>query len=451
MSIFKHNYYYDLLIKQLRFFIPSGSSILDLGCGNGRILNALKPKRGVGIDINKKKINLAKKKYPQLQFYEQKIENFTSEEKFDYILLINTTGCLYDIQSTLEQVKKNCNHNTRLIILHYNFLWLPALKLAENLNIKKKDKIRNWLSPTDIMSFLKLSGYDLIQSSNKILFPIWFPALSNFVNKYVANLPLVNKLDLMSFYIARVKSVMPQNDRTCSIIIPARNEAGNIEAAVKRITQLGNDTEIIFVEGNSTDNTWEEIKRVTAKYGKKGKLVCTKQPGKGKGDAVRHGFELAKNNILFILDSDLTVPPEELKKFYNLVVSGETEFVNGSRLVYPMEKKAMRFINLFGNKMFSLIFTFLLNQRFKDTLCGTKVITKENYNKIARSRNYFGDFDPFGDFDLIFGASKLSLKITELPIHYKERTYGDTNIQRWKHGLILFRMCLFAMRKIKFL
>jgi glycosyltransferase involved in cell wall biosynthesis len=233
--------------------------------------------------------------------------------------------------------------------------------------------------------------------------------------------------------------------------VPARNEAGNIEAVLTRFPKMGPDDELIFVEGHSTDNTWEKIQEIAEKYAQKLTIKIARQDGKGKGDAVRKGFSIASKEILMILDADLTVPPEDLPKFYYALVSGKGEFINGTRLVYPMEKKAMRFWNIVGNKFFATAFSFVLGQRLKDTLCGTKVLTRANYLKIATHRSYFGEFDPFGDFDLLFGASRLGLKIIEIPIASKERTYGETNIQRWRHGALLFRMLFFAARRIKFL
>ena len=444
-------YYYNLVLQQLKFLIPEGSSVLDIGCGTGNILAQLKPKRGVGIDFDPRNIEIARNSFLDLEFHQTNVESLKLNEKFDYIILLNSIGYLKDIQSVFECLKRNCHRNTRVIIFHYSFLWTPFLRFAELLHLKKKEKIQNWVSQEDVINFLEVGGYDVILHSEKILFPLWFPLISYLGNKYIANLPGIKSLDLMHVSVARVSVEIPPQERTCSIIIPARNEEGNIEAAVKRTPNLGKNTELIFVEGNSTDNTWNEIKRVAEKYGGRRTIRYAKQSGKGKGDAVRKGFALAKNNILIILDADLTVEPEEIEQFYNLIVSGKGEFINGSRLVYPLAEKAMKPLNLIGNKCFSLIFTFLLNQRFKDTLCGTKVLTKKNYERIAANRSYFGNFDPFGDFDLIFGAAKLSLKIVELPIHYQQRTYGTTNINRWRHGQLLLRMCVFAMRKIKFI
>ena len=232
------------------------------------------------------------------------------------------------------------------------------------------------------------------------------------------------------------------------MIIAARNESGHIDELLERIPDMGSHTEIIFVEGNSTDDTYEAIARAIANSPRDCKLL--KQPGKGKGDAVRAGFNIAKCDILMILDADITVPPEDLQRFYDVLALGIGEFANGVRLVYPMENDAMRFLNLLGNKFFSWAFSWLLGQPIRDTLCGTKVLWASDYQKIASGRSYFGDFDPFGDFDLLFGAARQNLKLVEVPIRYRARRYGETNIQRWQHGWLLLRMVAFAARRIKF-
>jgi glycosyltransferase involved in cell wall biosynthesis len=273
------------------------------------------------------------------------------------------------------------------------------------------------------------------------------------LNKYVGNLPLFNQLGLITFLVARStrQTIKPIDEMTVSVVIPARNEKGNIELLVQRTPNMGKSTEIIFVEGNSTDDTWQEIQRIGELYKDKRPLKWTQQEGKGKGDAVRKGYSIATGDILMILDADMTVPPEDLPKFFQAIASGKGEYINGTRLVYPMEKEAMRTLNLLGNKFFSLAFSWLLGQRLKDTLCGTKVMTRENYLKLSANRAYFGEFDPFGDFDLIFGSAKLNLKFIEVPIRYRARTYGETNISRFKHGWLLLKMVFFALNKIKFL
>ncbi len=241
-----------------------------------------------------------------------------------------------------------------------------------------------------------------------------------------------------------------RKEKSVSVVIPARNEAGNIDDILARVPNMGLRTELIFVEGNSTDDTYAAIERRLKEFPDR-PWSLYRQTGRGKGDAVRLGFRQATGDVLMILDADLTVPPEDLPRFYEAIVEGKGDFINGVRLVYPMEDQAMRLLNLVGNKFFSLTFSWLLGQPIRDTLCGTKVLSRKDYQRIAANQSYFGDFDPFGDFDLLFGAAKLNLRIVDVAIRYRERKYGATNIQRWRHGIALLRMALFASRKIKFI
>jgi SAM-dependent methyltransferase len=449
----KNPYYYKSLLKFLRFNIPAGSRVLEIGCGTGFVLASLNPSRGVGIDIAPAMVEAARADHPHLQFHAMDAESFRLDEKFDFIIISDTVGYFEDVQKAMQQLHRVSTSETRIIITYFNFLWLPVLRLAESLGLKMKPYRNNWLELGDLRNLLYLANFDVIKSGRRLLLPIYIPILSWLFNKYLAHLPLINRLCLTKFIIARsVLNHRPDRaDLSVSVIIPARNEKGNIENALKRMPAMGRHTEVIFVEGNSTDDTLDEIRRVCQAYAPVMDVKYAVQDGKGKGDAVRKGFALAKGDVLMILDADLTVPPEDLPKFYDAVASGKGEYINGSRLVYPMEDEAMRTLNIFGNHFFSVMFSWLLNQRLKDTLCGTKVLTQRNYQKLIANRSYFGDFDPFGDFDLIFGSAKLNLKIVEVPIRYKARSYGETNISRFKHGWLLLRMTLFAMNKIKFI
>ncbi|MBF0313274.1 MAG: glycosyltransferase [Oligoflexia bacterium] len=455
----KNSYYYADIKSFLRFIIPKNSAVLEIGCGTGDILSAVEPMsgRGVGIDISQEMVQRAQEKYPRLSFQQLRAENIDmleTHEAFDFIIISDTLGHLEDIQKVLQKIKVISNKETRIIFTFHNFLWQPLLKVAEWFHAKMPQERLNWLNHSDLLSLLHIEGYDVIKSGQRFLCPKKIPLLAPLCNKYLVHLPFFNSFGIYNYIVTKVSDACPEDiSRTrysVSVVVPARNEKGNIENAVKRIPKMGKHTEIIFVEGNSTDDTYEEIKRVCDKYATEYDLKYFKQEGKGKGDAVRKGFAHASGDILMILDADLTMPPEELPKFYNAIASGKGEFINGSRLVYPMEKEAMRSLNILGNKFFSMAFTWLLSQRLKDTLCGTKVILKSHYEKLIHNRSYFGDFDPFGDFDLIFGAAKLNLKIVEIPIRYRARTYGDTNISRFYHGLLLLRMVIFAMNKIKF-
>lgn len=368
----------------------------------------------------------------------------------NYLVLNGNLHIERDIHFFFKALHRHLRPSSRLLIIYYSSLWKPLFMMASRLGMRNRLPEANWITTSDITNFLELSGYEVISDETRVLVPVYIPFLSNFLNRWLAPLPMLNALCMVHIMTAKPAKSAFFEPPSVSVVIPARNEAGNIEDAVKRIPKMGPADEIIFVEGGSSDNTWETICDVRDRY-RKDHVIIARQEGRGKGDAVRKGFSLASKEILMILDADLTVPPETLPQFYWAIVEGKGEFINGSRLVYPMGNRSMRFLNMIGNKFFAIAFTFALNQSFKDTLCGTKVLTRDNYLKIAAHRDYFGEFDPFGDFDLIFGAVRMGLKVRELPIAYRERTYGDTNISRWRHGWLLIKMLYFAIIKIKFI
>jgi SAM-dependent methyltransferase len=449
----KKKYYWNQISSYINYFTHNQMDILEVGCGSGELLANIQGKRKVGIDFSNFMVEKAKELHPDYEFYVMEAENLKLEGSFDLIILSNLVGSLGDVQGVFEQLLRLSHPRTKIIITYYNFLWEPVLAFGEWLGIKSKDFPQNWLSQSDIQNLLHLAGFDVYRKTSGVLIPINIPLISWLSNKFLARMPILNLLCLNNYTFARPKPESGTVTQTysVSVVIPARNEEGNIENALLRLPKMGKHTEVIFIEGNSTDNTWAKIEEMAEKYKDHWDIKIGRQAGKGKADAVRKGFSMANGDILMILDGDLTVPPEELPKFYEALAQAKGDFINGTRLVYPMDKEAMRFLNLLGNKFFSLLFTWLLDQRFKDTLCGTKVIFRKDYQNLVQNQSYFGDFDPFGDFDLIFGAHKLNLAICEVPIRYRERTYGETNISRFRHGLILLKMCLFASGKIKFI
>ena len=445
----KYSYFHSLIENYFKFGILDNSTVLEIGCGTGDLLNFINPSFGVGIDISDKIISIAKNQYPNLEFYCTDIEGLDIDYKFDYIILSGVIGEFQDIQLTFNSIKKFCNSETKLIISYYNKLWEPILNISEKFKLKTPQLRQNWLTKNDLLNLIKLSSFELIKNYNKILLPIRIPILNLFFNNFLANIPFFRSFALISFVHIKVQPTKKREDISVSIIIPAKNEKMNIENTIKRIPDFGKDIEIIFVEGNSKDFTYEEILRVKQKYSDK-KIISLKQNGKGKGNAVEEGFDIAKGDLLIILDADLTVPPEDLPKFYEAIIEDKAGLVNGSRFVYPLEKDSMRFLNMLGNKFFTNILSYAIDQKLTDTLCGTKVILRKDYLKIKKNKFFFGDFDPFGDFNLIFGAAKLGIKILDLPIRYQEREYGTTQISRFTHGLLLIKMTIFALRKIKF-
>jgi SAM-dependent methyltransferase len=438
----------DTLAAYYNLLIPESASVLEVGCGAGDLLSRLKVRERTGIDLAARQIRLAQERVPDGNFFVQAGEDLhLPGESFDYIIVSETINLAADVQRLFERLKSASDENTRLIVNLHSSLWRPIIWAGTKAGLRNPQPESNWLSKEDVTGLLHLTGWELIRHEPRILCPVKLGGLERLLNRFVA--PVLPPFCLSVFSIARLAPVKEHSEKSVSVVIPARNEAGNIEAAVQRTPEMGIWTELIFVEGNSKDNTWEEVQRVKARYPHK-RIKILQQSGKGKGNAVREGFAIAEGDLLMILDADLTMPPEELPKFYDAVISGRCDFANGSRLVYPMDERAMRFLNMCANKAFSILFSWILGQPVKDTLCGTKVLTKQSYERIVANRSYFGDFDPFGDFDLLFGASKLNLKILDIPIRYKERTYAETNIQRWKHGWLLLQMLAFASLKLKF-
>lgn len=468
------SYYRDLEVFH-QFFIPPGAKVLEIGCGTGNLLARVKPGEGVGIDFSANAVAIAAAKYPHLKFYCLDAETLTPEdlrpkdlvqsdrqwdetgcEAFDFIIISGTLGHLGNIQTVLQQVQAFCTPQTRLILTFHNFLWQPLLDLAERVGQRRPQPPQSWLSMDDVQNLLTITGFQTVKSGRRFLCPKAVPLLSSVMNRVLVQLPGLNHLGLTNTVVARsqvARSPIPNSPSkglTCSVVIPARNEAGNIQNAIDRLPRLGRHTEVIFVEGHSTDKTWETIQQVVSQGHPHFTLKAFQQTGKGKADAVRLGFDQAEGDVLMILDADLTVQPEDLPHFFEVIASGRGEFVNGSRLVYPRSGSAMPWLNNLANKFFSLAFSFLLGQTIKDTLCGTKVIRRSDYLNLVAGRTYFGDFDPFGDFDLLFGATKLGLHLVDVPVRYQPRVYGTSNIAHVREGLILLKMCLYASRKIKF-
>ncbi len=439
-------WYHKRLKEIYRFLVSPGLQVLEIGCSEGNLLAALQPSRGVGVDFSAEMIRRAKERHPGLEFIRGDAHDLSGiKETFDVIILSDLVNDLWDVQRVLEQLQPLCTGRTRILLNFYSRLWQLPLNIARSLNLATSSLYQNWLTREDMNVLLLLAGFEPIRVTQEILWPL---PLGGLANRFLVRFWPFHYLAFSNLMIART---MPKQvkEPTVSVIVPARNESGNIKAIFERTPQMGRETELIFVEGHSKDNTFEAVQREIASHPSTPSLLF-QQTGIGKADAVRLGFSKAKGDILMILDADLTVPPEDLPRFYEALATGKGEFINGVRLVYPMEKEAMQTLNFFGNKFFSLAFSWMLGQPIKDTLCGTKVLWKRDYERIAANRSYFGDFDPFGDYDLIFGAAKLNLKIVDLPIRYRERTYGSTNISRWKHGLLLMRMVAFAARRIKF-
>ncbi len=446
-------FYYEDDRRYMRFLIPEGLRVLDLGCATGQLLAELRPSYGVGIDLSEGMVAIAREKHPHLRFVVGDVEDPVTVTElggpFDIIVLSDTIGLLEDCESTLRNLHVLCTRETRVVIAYYNRLWAPILRLGEAIGAKMPGQPgHNWLSSDDILGLLYLADFEPIKREWRQLIPKRLLGVGRILNRFIGNLPVIRRACLRNYIVARSSRNLALGPLSATVVVPCRNERGNVEAVVQRIPRFCEDLEILFVEGHSKDGTLEEIRRVIAACPEWDIKVLT-QDGEGKGDAVRKGFQYARGEVVLILDADMTMPPEALPKFYNALIAGKGDFINGSRLVYPMGGRAMRPLNFLANRAFAVIFSWLLNQRFTDTLCGTKALTKVHYERIAANRSYFGQLDPFGDFDLIFGAARLNLKIVDVPIRYTERLYGETQISRFRHGWLLLHMAVLAYRKLK--
>jgi SAM-dependent methyltransferase len=439
--------YHRRLGQIYRFLVPPAQRVLEVGCGKGDLLASVRPSRGVGIDFSPEMVRRARRAHPDLEFCEADAHDLASiSGPFDVIVLSDALNDLWDVQGALQQLQPLCTPSTRLLINFHSGLWQFPLGLAQWLNLASPMLPQNWFTPDDARGMLRLAGFETIRSWHEILWPF---GLGGFFNKVVVRFWPFSQFALANFMIARPQPSPVPDQPSVSVIVPARNESGNIKSIFERTPRLGRETELILVEGHSHDDTAAAIEREMAAHSQP-RARLLRQSGIGKADAVRQGFSTASGDILMILDADLTVPPEDLPRFLDALCSGQGEFINGVRLVYPMEKEAMQGLNFLGNKLFSMAFSWILGQPLKDTLCGTKALWKKDYELISANRGYFGEFDPFGDYDLIFGAAKLNRRIVDLPIRYRERTYGSTNISRWRHGFLLFQMVLVAARRLKF-
>lgn len=465
----KNRYYYKAIETLCLRFVPQRSRVLELGCSTGDLLASLRPdpSGSLGVDLSPRTVERAKAKFPHLRFVVGDAENLNLPgTKFDFIVMSDVVGHLRDLYTTLRGLHTVSRPGTRLIVTYYNFLWEGILQLGERLGVKMPQHYQNWLSMNDLQNLFYLSDFQVVTRGTALLLPKRVPVISNLVNEIAPRIIGLRHLCLVQYFVAEPTPLShPAPRHSVSVVVPCRNEADNIEAAVQGIPPMGRHTEIIFVDGHSTDGSVERIEEAIERYrgAKDIKLIHQAPRGReqaeaespdrmlrlGKGDAVRKGFDVASGEIVMILDSDLTVAPEDLPRFVEPLAEGKAEFVNGSRLVYPMQDQSMRFVNLVGNKIFSLAFSWLLGQPLKDTLCGTKALFKKDYERIKAGRSHFGDFDPFGDFDLLFGAARLGLKIVDMPIHYRHRVAGVSKVRVVSHGLLLLRMTLIGFQKLK--
>ena len=439
----KNSYYYDTIKTFVSRIIPPESSVLEVGCGTGEILDIVQPVRGVGIDISAKMVELAKQKFPQHTFIHSPIEDLQIDEKFDFIILVDVADHVYDIMDVFGVLYRFCKPTTRIILTTINPWWDPILMFMEKIGAKMPEGPHNFVEKGNLAKILELMDFSVSYSGYMLLFPKKIPFLSFLVNALGTRTWGLKKLSSMQYMLIQ-PSVKNETDlgMGCSVVIPCHNEQDNIEDAVRRIPKMGRETEIIVVNDGSTDHTAQKVKELQGEI--KNLKLIDYSPNRGKGYAVKKGFEDASQEILMILDADISTLPEELPRFFHPLNKGMCQFVNGTRMVYPMENQSMRILNLFGNKIFGFIMSFITQQNLTDTLCGTKALYKSDFKRIQWG------LDKWGDFDLLFSAAKRGSRIMEVPVHYMSRKSGESKMKSFRHGLHLLRACFLGFKELVF-
>jgi len=443
-----NRYFYGRVKQLLQFIVEPGSRVLELRCLRGDTLAELQASRGVGVEIGEAMVGLARARYPELDFVRCDPEELELGEKFDYVIF-NHIFDTVDILKALERIKEHSTAETCLVVVNYNHLWQPILELASRLGLRSRFVEPNWVNENDLRGFLKLAGFRPVHKHRLMLLPKRIPVLSWLLNEVAGRLPGIRRLCMMQVMVARpTTEARNPADVSVSVIVPCRNEEGNIEPAVERIPGMGKFTEIIFCDDKSSDRTADEVRRMQARYPWKN-VRLVNGPGICKAENVWTGFRAATGDMVMILDADLSVMPEELPLFFEALVRGRGDFVNGSRLVYPMQERAMKFANMLGNKAFGLAFSFLLDQRIKDTLCGTKGLWRRDWERFEKNLGSWGIKDLWGDYELLFGASRLQLEIAEIPVHYQERIHGVTKMTKvFANGWRMLGICWHAWRRL---
>lgn len=445
----RNRYYHASLARLVQHLISPRSTVLQVQAGLGELIGSLKDVSASGTDSRPQFVAAAAERYPHVAFRLQDVERAPLTETYDCVILSDVLGSLRDVQTALANVRPGLHEDSRLVLTYYNYLWDPILKVGQMLGLKMPQHQQNWLPLHSLDGILHLADLAVVERGHRLLIPKRLPVVAEVANRFLAPLPLVRNLCLIQYVVAAPAHLVSESSFTCSVIVPCRNEAGTIPEVVERVPSMGRHTEIVFVEGHSKDDTLAACYRVQAEHPDRD-IKVVRQDGIGKGDAVRRGFEVAQGDVLMILDADLTTPPEDLPKFFAAMATGKGDLVIGTRLIYPMEYEAMRFLNLLANRAFGILFSYLLGQPITDALCGTKALTRVSNARIAAQRSTFGESDPFGDFDLLLGAARLHLRILEVPVRYAARSYGSTNIQRFKHGWLLLKMAWRAMQKLRF-
>lgn len=438
----RNRYYHAFLARWCRAMVPAGSKVLDVGCGRGDVLAATSPREGLGVDLSPAMIAGARADHPELAFTAEGIEAFQGDGTFDAALCVNTLEYTWDVGAVLNAVHAALRDNGRILITAANPVWSPLFKIASAFGLRIPDCRRLFITSRDLMNLLELHGFEVVYEQMHLAIPKWIPVVSSVINFVVSRIPGVRLLSSTQLVVAR-KLPPRRREYSVSVIIPCHNERENVAACARSVRRLGAGTEVIFVDDGSSDGTAEAVRAAAGVAGDVPVRLVSYSPRRGKGQAVVAGIASATGDICVIVDADLSTHPDELEPLYEAFATGRAEFVNGTRFVYPMEGRAMRWANYMGNRAFTILVSTIMERRVSDTLCGTKAFFRRDYAHFTMGR------DPWGDYDLLFGAAQMRLVLRELPVHYRERAAGQSKMKALRHTLNLLKMCAVGFRQIK--
>lgn len=439
----RNRFYHKTISNLLQGMIPPGSTVLELGSGVGDLLASLKPSSGMGFNVAPALTVRALQKHPQLEFYTIDVDSVSLPRPFEpqYIVMTNMLDYVHDVWDMMDSLKPAIREHTLLVISTNNPLWAPLLRLASKLGLRFPESPRNFITNKDICSVLHLQGFDIVEEGLTLPVPKRIPIIGTLINAIVPEVPVLRFVSSLQYIAARPR--IPRPPLSCSVVIPCHNEADNIQECLRRVPNFGAWTEIVVVDDGSTDETCQRVKEMMATDSRVRLVVLEKN--QGKANAVRAGFQAANGDVLMILDADMAVTPEELAKFLTPLQEGTADFVNGTRLIYPMQGKAMRVANFLGNKGFCFLASKVIRQRVSDTLCGTKAFLKRDFVRMP-----LGGAERWGDFDLLFGAARLKLRILEIPVHYTERRARKSKMRVMIDGWYFLWACLSGWRNLRF-
>ncbi len=455
VNFFKSNFIKRLNFIQKKFFLFKEISTFLNNCldhtKNIFIFCAGNSILGQNIDSNKIFIKEIDEQYQikhkdNIHYVNENIENILSD---------CDTVVISDIEHQLNPAKNLLNlsrivgDNTKIILLSKNMVWMILIKILK-LFFSFSPKKNNFLPSSYLDNLYSSCNLELIRQEKIIALPINIPFLTKIINR-IFRLPLLNFFCMSNIAILKkkIKNSSNHKDLKISFIIPCKNEQDNIKVFEQKINENTEPDEYLFGDDNSSDKTSDEIDKLIEKLSDK-KIIKYNGPGICKSENVYKGIDLSSGDIIVIYDADHTVSFEDIKFSVSIMKKTNVDFINCTRMIYPQKDGAMKFANFIGNTIFASLFSLLFKKKITDTLCGTKIFYKKDWEKIKENTSQWGMKDLWGDFDLLIGAYKNNLKITEVPVTYYERRENETKMTSLiSNTLRMFFIVIYSYYKLR--